>query len=270
MDGFIGEVIAFAGDFVPQGWLPCDGRTIPSDDPSALGFYIGTKYGNGSEVRVPALPPLTAKDGKTFNYIVCNSGRQLSAYLPYVLADIRHFAVDDDNLSQPYFDWFNTSGGAVDAINFQQLAFVLNNRFNPSGSFKPLILPSVPPLPSTTGSGTVATKICHNGAQPQYGPGSSPADRSFRRGADPFRMAPLRRKGACYRSAPRPLQYPRIRLCRANCCSPEPPGGFRLASTLFTAGHHPGECRKQYRPPSHNLRERSAPQGCFLRFRPVG
>ena len=179
MDGFIGEVIAFAGDFVPQGWLPCDGRTIPSDDPSALGFYIGTKYGNGSEVRVPALPPLTAKDGKTFNYIVCNSGRQLSAYLPYVLADIRHFAVDDDNLSQPYFDWFNTSGGAVDAINFQQLAFVLNNRFNPSGSFKPLILPSVPPLPSTTGSGTVATKICHNGAQPQYGPGSSPADQPY-------------------------------------------------------------------------------------------
>ncbi|WP_343670425.1 tail fiber protein [Chitinophaga sp.] len=49
MDGFIGEIRAFGFNFVPTGWLPCDGSLLPIQSSSVLFAVIGTQFGgNGT------------------------------------------------------------------------------------------------------------------------------------------------------------------------------------------------------------------------------
>ncbi|RFM32521.1 phage tail protein [Chitinophaga silvisoli] len=49
MDGFIGEIRAFGFNFVPTGWLPCDGSTISISSQPTLFAIIGTQFGgNGT------------------------------------------------------------------------------------------------------------------------------------------------------------------------------------------------------------------------------
>lgn len=49
MDGYIGEIRAFGFNFVPRGWLPCDGSTVAIQTQSTLFSVIGTQFGgNGT------------------------------------------------------------------------------------------------------------------------------------------------------------------------------------------------------------------------------
>lgn len=49
MDPYLGEIRLFATDFVPSGWLPCDGQTVSISQNSALFAVLGTQYGgNGA------------------------------------------------------------------------------------------------------------------------------------------------------------------------------------------------------------------------------
>lgn len=55
--GFTGQIILFAGNYTPQGWLPCDGRTLSISDYQPLYSLIGTTYGsdNASNFKLPDL-----------------------------------------------------------------------------------------------------------------------------------------------------------------------------------------------------------------------
>jgi len=57
MECFIGQIEAFAFDYVPVYWLPCDGREVPIQRASALFALLGTTYGgNGtSTFKLPDL-----------------------------------------------------------------------------------------------------------------------------------------------------------------------------------------------------------------------
>jgi microcystin-dependent protein len=48
-EAFIGEIRMFAGNFAPQGWLFCDGQTLPISENEALFNLIGTTYGGDGE-----------------------------------------------------------------------------------------------------------------------------------------------------------------------------------------------------------------------------
>lgn len=56
----IGDIIAFAGDFVPGGYLPCDGRVLNIAGNSALHGVLGNNYG-GDGVTTFALPDLRGR-----------------------------------------------------------------------------------------------------------------------------------------------------------------------------------------------------------------
>jgi microcystin-dependent protein len=46
---FLGEIKAFGFGFVPKGWLPCDGRSLPIQQFTALFSLLGTNFGgNGT------------------------------------------------------------------------------------------------------------------------------------------------------------------------------------------------------------------------------
>ncbi|MEP2023320.1 MAG: tail fiber protein [Reichenbachiella sp.] len=69
MPTFIGEIKLFAGNFIPRGWLACEGQTLAISDYSGLAALIGTYYGgNGtSTFQLPDFrgkTPIGAGDGK--------------------------------------------------------------------------------------------------------------------------------------------------------------------------------------------------------------
>jgi microcystin-dependent protein len=57
MDAFIGEVRAVGFNWFPEGWLPCDGRTLNSQQYAALYAILGNTYG-GTAPSTFALPNL--------------------------------------------------------------------------------------------------------------------------------------------------------------------------------------------------------------------
>jgi microcystin-dependent protein len=60
MDEFLGIIKLFAGDFAPQGWMLCDGRTLPISHNEALFSVIGNRYGGDGRTNF-ALPDLRSR-----------------------------------------------------------------------------------------------------------------------------------------------------------------------------------------------------------------
>lgn len=44
-DAYVGEIRMFAGDYAPQGWLPCDGRPLDISGNEVLFSLLSTTYG---------------------------------------------------------------------------------------------------------------------------------------------------------------------------------------------------------------------------------
>jgi len=59
-EAYLGEIRAFAGDTVPQGWLPCNGQELQIRDNTALYSLLGPMYG-GNGTTTYALPDLRAR-----------------------------------------------------------------------------------------------------------------------------------------------------------------------------------------------------------------
>jgi microcystin-dependent protein len=57
---FLGEIIAVPFNFVPRGWLPCDGRLMPLSQNTALFSLLGTMYGGNGQSTF-ALPDLRGR-----------------------------------------------------------------------------------------------------------------------------------------------------------------------------------------------------------------
>lgn len=75
-DAFIGEIIAFAGNFAPRGWQMCNGQLLPISQFAAVFSLLGTTYG-GNGVTNFALPDLRGR-------VMVHSGQGpgLSPYVP--------------------------------------------------------------------------------------------------------------------------------------------------------------------------------------------
>lgn len=64
MEDFItGTVAPFPYNFVPRGWMPCDGRALSIPQYTALYSLIGTTYG-GDDKTIFNLPSLNAANGQ--------------------------------------------------------------------------------------------------------------------------------------------------------------------------------------------------------------
>jgi len=60
MDGYLGEIRMFAGNFAPENWALCNGALLAIQDNQALFSILGTKYG-GDGVTNFALPDLRGR-----------------------------------------------------------------------------------------------------------------------------------------------------------------------------------------------------------------
>ncbi|MEI6385666.1 MAG: tail fiber protein [Spirochaetota bacterium] len=83
-DAYIGEIRAFAFNFVPQGWYACNGQTLQIQLNQALYAVIGTTYGGDGQktFMVPNLnPPIT---GARIGLAMVGTGTGASG-TPYML-----------------------------------------------------------------------------------------------------------------------------------------------------------------------------------------
>jgi len=78
MEGYIGQILLFAGLFAPRGWRYCDGSLMPVNQNQALFSILGTTYGGDGRTTF-ALPKLNtvkntvgAKAG--IKYVICIEG----------------------------------------------------------------------------------------------------------------------------------------------------------------------------------------------------
>jgi microcystin-dependent protein len=81
MDSFVGEIRAFGFNFVPRGWLPCDGSNIAIQSQAALFAVIGTQFGGNGTTN-------------------------------FTLPDLRGVVAVGVNLQQPGFDIPGITGGS--------------------------------------------------------------------------------------------------------------------------------------------------------------
>ena len=49
MSAYIGEIRMFAGNFAPNGWMTCEGQTLPISENESLFILIGTTYGGDGQ-----------------------------------------------------------------------------------------------------------------------------------------------------------------------------------------------------------------------------
>ncbi len=57
---YVGEIRMFAGNFAPNGWMFCEGQTLPISENEVLFQLIGTTYGGDGEETF-ALPNLQSR-----------------------------------------------------------------------------------------------------------------------------------------------------------------------------------------------------------------
>ncbi len=60
MDGYLGEVKMFAGNYAPANWAFCDGRLLPISSYTALFSILGTQYGGDGRTTF-GLPDLRSR-----------------------------------------------------------------------------------------------------------------------------------------------------------------------------------------------------------------
>ena len=60
MDGLLGEIRAFAGNAIPDGWMPCNGQIIQIRSNPALYSLLGVQFG-GDGRDTFGLPDLRAR-----------------------------------------------------------------------------------------------------------------------------------------------------------------------------------------------------------------
>ena len=60
MQPIIGQIILFAGNFTPKGWMPCAGQLLEIRNHTALFSLLGTSYGGDGRVHF-ALPDLRGR-----------------------------------------------------------------------------------------------------------------------------------------------------------------------------------------------------------------
>jgi len=76
MEGTIGEIRLFAGNFEPRNWAFCDGQLMPINDNQSLYSILGTAYGGDGRTTfaLPKVDNLPCQSKTGLRYIICIYG----------------------------------------------------------------------------------------------------------------------------------------------------------------------------------------------------
>lgn len=76
MNFYLGQICMFPWSWAPNGWLPCDGRTLQISSNTALFSLLGIEFGGDGKTTfaIPKLAPLEAEGGGDIGYCICING----------------------------------------------------------------------------------------------------------------------------------------------------------------------------------------------------
>jgi microcystin-dependent protein len=108
MDAFIGEVRLFPYNFIPEGWLPCNGQLLNIPDHQALYVILGFSYGGDGKTKF-ALPNLNGRVSvgigddptDTFDPTFASNGGSEQATITLVTTPSHSHALVGANLAAP-------------------------------------------------------------------------------------------------------------------------------------------------------------------------
>lgn len=133
MEGFLGEVRIFAGNFAPRSWAFCEGQLLPISQYSALFSILGTTYGGDGRTtfglpdlrgRVPVGegngPGLSdyrlgAKGGR---YQVTLTQSEMPSHDHSATLKFANVIGNTDNPNNAFFSGVGPVGGAVNSFSF--------------------------------------------------------------------------------------------------------------------------------------------------------
>ena len=115
---YVGEIRMFAGNFPPNGWMFCDGQTLPISENEVLFQLIGTTYGGDGEetFNLPNLQsrvPIhmgTGPDGTTYQIGEMAGVEQVTLSTQQIPAHTHPMMVSTDQATTP-----NPSGNVLAA-----------------------------------------------------------------------------------------------------------------------------------------------------------
>jgi len=150
MEPFLGQVIAVAFNFVPVGWFPCDGRTVPIQDNQALFSLLGTTYG-GDGVTTFGLPDLRGRAAISFG-----QGRNLQNYVPGQMAGTEQVTLTTSEIASHAHAMMAASDGTssspvAGAVLGTPPAGAQNNVYVTSGATTTLAAGTISPHPAGGG-----------------------------------------------------------------------------------------------------------------------
>jgi len=176
MDGFIGEIRAFSFDYVPQGWLLCNGDLLAVNNFSTLFAVIGYTYGgSGATFQLPNINGKALIGQGELHYGAADSG---SYYQVGEKQNGDTIVLNNTNMP-PHNHSFSV--GFIKGAQFTQLVkvpaagyYLSNSGTNttPVINGKSYVVPATPPTdcselaPNSVGYFGSATPQGHNNMQP--------------------------------------------------------------------------------------------------------
>ena len=73
MDEILCTVKLFGGNFIPSGYMECNGQLLPVNQYQAVYALLGNQYGGNLQQNTFGLPKLTPPD-EHMKYIICVEG----------------------------------------------------------------------------------------------------------------------------------------------------------------------------------------------------
>ena len=66
MDEMLATIVYFAGDFVPQGWMSCNGATLQVQQNAALFSLLGNRFGGWADGKFEGQGSFLHADGSGY------------------------------------------------------------------------------------------------------------------------------------------------------------------------------------------------------------
>ncbi len=159
MDGYLGEIRMFAGNYAPVGWALCDGRLMPISGNDALFALLGTTYGGDGATNF-ALPDLRGRVPMSVGTgVIPGNGQSLTPRILGASVGVETVTLTQENLPSHTHQMAAGAAGATNAPGSKLPGKTVNNQYSPTTTAAATMHPA---MVSGSGGGNQA----HNNMMP--------------------------------------------------------------------------------------------------------
>ncbi len=132
MDGYLGEIRMFAGNYAPVGWALCDGRLMPISGNDALFALLGTTYGGDGATNF-ALPDLRGRVPMSVGTgVIPGNGQSLTPRILGASVGVETVTLTQENLPSHTHQMAAGAAGATNAPGSKLPGKTVNNQYSPT------------------------------------------------------------------------------------------------------------------------------------------